>query len=486
MIKEISVINTERIIEIVSKLCKHANLYVSQDVYSQIYGAYQKESYIESKNVLWQILENMKIASQIKRPICQDTGFVVVFAEIGQNVHLEGCDFEEAVNAGVERAYTKNKFRYSIVQDPIFERTNTNTNAPAVIHTKIVPGNTIKIWLVIKGCGSENVGVTRMLKPFAGPDKIVEFAVETVKNSARNSCPPVRLGIGIGGTNDYASFLAKKALVQKVRSEEELMNSDDKIAKIELEIMRRCNELKIGASGFGGDTTVFGVNILSYPTHIATLPVSINFSCHASRYAFVEIFEDKDKYKFQPDYEFGETSNVEGSLRSVNVDDIEAIRSLKAGDRISLSGYIYTARDAAHKKMLENLKSGKGLPIDLKNKIIYYVGPCPPIENEIIGPAGPTTSIRMDKYTPELMERGLIGTIGKGRRSELVIDAIKEHQGIYFITTGGTACLLASKIKEAEVVAYPELGTEAIYRLRLENFPITVAIDSNGENLFNA
>jgi fumarate hydratase class I len=484
---QLSTINTDRIAEVVSKLCKHANLYVSQDVYSQIYNAYQKESYVESKNVLWQILENMKIASQIKRPICQDTGFVVVFAEVGQDVHLEGCAFEDAVNAGVAKAYTKNKFRYSIVQDPIFERTNTNTNAPAVIHTKLVPGNTIKIWLVIKGCGSENVGVTKMLKPFAGPDKIIEFAVETVKNSSRNSCPPVRLGIGIGGTNDYASFLAKKALVQRVRSEEELVSlKDDKVAQIELEIMKQCNALKIGASGFGGDTTVFGVNILSYPTHIATLPMSINFSCHASRYGFVEIFEDKDKYKFQPDYEFGETYNSEGSLRNVNVDDVEAIRSLKAGDRVSLSGYIYTARDAAHKKMQESIQRGEELPINLKNHMIYYVGPCPPIENEIIGPAGPTTSIRMDKYTPELMERGLVGTIGKGRRSDIVIDAIKKHQGIYFITTGGTACLLASKIKEAEVIAYPELGSEAIYRLKIENFPITVAIDSNGENLFNA
>lgn len=484
--KAISTIKTEEIIEIVSKLCKHANLYVSQDVYSRIYNAYLKESYVESKNVLWQILENMKIASQIKRPICQDTGFVVVFAEIGQDVHLEGCAFEDAINLGVAKAYTKNKFRYSIVQDPVFERTNTNTNAPAVIHTKIVPGNTVKIWLVIKGCGSENVGITKMLKPFAGADEIIKCAVEAVENSARNTCPPVRLGIGIGGTLDYATFLSKKALLQPIKSEEELEASDDRVSKMELEILKKANALKIGASGFGGDTTVFGVNILSYPTHIAALPVAINFSCHASRYAYVEIFEDAAKYKFQPDYEFGETTNLEGTLRNINVDDIESVRSLKAGERVFLSGYIYTARDAVHQKMIETLKKGEELPVDIKNKIIYYVGPCPPIENEIIGPAGPTTAARMDKYTPILMDRGLMGSIGKGKRNEEVIESIKRNKGIYFVTTGGTACLLASKIKEAEVVAYPELGTEAIYRLRIEGFPVTVAIDSKGNNIFNS
>ena len=485
MSRNISFINTEKITEIVSKLCKHANLYVSQDVYRQLYGAYQKESYPESKNVLWQILENMKIASQIKRPICQDTGFVVVFAEIGQDVHIEGGLFEDSVNAGVAKAYTENKFRYSIVEDPVFERKNTNTNAPAVIHTKIISGNSIKISLLVKGCGSENVGVIQMLKPFAGAEEIINFAVEAVKNSARNTCPPVRLGIGIGGTLDYATFLSKKALLESARSKEELELSDDKLSKLELEILNRSNDLKIGASGFGGDTTVFGVNILSFPTHIAALPVAVNFSCHASRYAFVEIFEDEVKYKFQPDYEFGKTSDTEEQLKSVNVDDIEALRSLKAGDRVSLSGYIYTARDAAHQKMADALKAGEELPFEIKNKIIYYVGPCPAADNEIIGPAGPTTAARMDKYTPELMNTGLFGSIGKGKRNEEVIESIKNNKGIYFITTGGTACLLAGKIKEAEVIAYPELGSEAIYKLKTENFPVTVAIDSNGNNIFN-
>lgn len=486
MNEKISFINTERIIEIVSKQCKHANLYVSGDVYGQLYNAYLKESYTESKNVLWQILENMKIASEIKRPICQDTGFVVVFAEVGQNVHLEGIPFEDAINLGVEKSYTKNKFRYSIVQDPIFERTNTNTNGPAVVHTRIIPGNTVKISLVIKGCGSENAGITQMFKPFAGSEEIIEFAVNAVNNSARNTCPPVRLGIGIGGTIDYAAFLSKKALLQPVKSQEALEAANDKVSKTELEILKRSNELKIGASGFGGDTTVFGVNILSYPTHIAALPVALNFSCHASRYAFVEIFEDTEKYKFQPDYEFESICNIEGKITEIDVDDTESVRKLKEGDRVSLSGYIYTARDAAHKKMFDTVKAGQELPFDIKNKIIYYVGPCPPVENEIIGPAGPTTSARMDKYTPKLMDMGLTGSIGKGKRNDEVTEAVKRNKGIYFITTGGTACLLASKIKEAEVIAYPELGAEAIYRLKIDKFPLTVAIDSEGNNIFDS
>jgi len=480
--KTITTIKTEDITDIVSKLCKHANLYVSQDVYNQLYGAYLKESYTDSKDVLWQILENMKIASETKRPICQDTGFVVVFAEIGQDVRLVGKNFEDAINLGVAKAYTKNKFRYSIVQDPIFERTNTNTNAPAVIHTKIVPGNTIRISLVIKGCGSENAGVTLMLKPFAGAEEIIESAVQAVKNSARNSCPPVRLGIGIGGTMDYASFLSKKALLQPVRSEEILELTDDKVAKMELEILRRCNALKIGASGFGGDTTVFGVNILSYPTHIAALPVAINFSCHASRYAYVEINQDNVKYKFQPDYEFGETFGYEGPAKNISVDDIDAIKNLKKGDRVSLSGYIYTARDAAHQKMTETINNGQELPIDIRNKLIYYAGPCPATENEIIGPAGPTTAARMDKFTPPLMEMGLLGSIGKGKRNNEVIESIKKNRGVYLLTTGGIACLLANKIKEAEVVAYPELGSEAIYKMKIEDFPVTVGVDSTGDS----
>ena len=273
-------------------------------------------------------------------------------------------------------------------------------------------------------------------------------------------------------------------ITASVKSEEELELSDDKVSQMELKILKMSNELKIGASGFGGDTTVFGVNILSYPTHIAALPVALNFSCHASRYAFAEVFEDEVKYKFQPDYEFGQTSNVEENINKVQVDDFEEIKLLKAGDRVSINGYIYTARDAAHQKMIETINNGQELPFDIKNKIIYYVGPCPPIENEIIGPAGPTTAARMDKYTPTLMDRGLIGSIGKGKRNEEVIESIKKNKGVYFITTGGTACLLASKIKEAEVIAYPELGAEAIYKLKIENFPVTVAIDSDGNNIF--
>ncbi|MFH0703154.1 MAG: fumarate hydratase [bacterium] len=483
----ISRIKSEKITEIVFNLCKQANLYISKDVYNTILNSYTKEKSSKSKYILWQILENIRLASELKRPICQDTGIVVIFAEIGQNVFIEGDNFENAVNQGVKEAYKNNFFRKSIIDDPIFKRINTNTNIPAVIYTKLINSNSIKISLAVKGCGSENMSTVKMLKPSAGIEGIVDFAVETVRKAGSNPCPPVRLGIGIGGTLDYAAFLSKKALLEPIKTEKELelLSLTNNTAKLELEILQKTNDLKIGAAGFGGNTTVFGVNILDFPTHIAALPVAININCHASRHAKAEIFENNIKYYFDDfQYKFEEICNQKKLYKQVNTDDAASLKNLKTGDEILLSGYIYTARDAAHKKLIECIDKNEDLPIDIKDKIIYYTGPCPKQENEIIGPAGPTTSCRMDKYTPALLERGLLGSIGKGERSSQVIESIIDNKGIYLVATGGAAVLLSQKITEAKVIAYPELGPEAIYKLKIEKFPVIVAIDSNGNNIF--
>jgi fumarate hydratase class I len=525
MKQELIEILTDKITEAVYNLCKQANIYIPKDVYASLYDSYVNEKSSRAKNVLWQILENIKLASESGRPICQDTGVVVVFAEIGQNAHISGLPLEEAINKGVETAYNDCFFRKSIVKDPIFTRVNTGTNTPAVIHTKIVAGNTIKLTIAIKGCGSENMSAAKMLKPAAGVQGIIDFIVETVKTAGANPCPPIRLGIGVGGTMDYATLLSKKALLEPIKSESvlqqmcyasiqaakplnqkfnETIPSDittatvltdinmwqpqelpDKITKLELEILKKLNKLNIGAAGLGGDTTVFGVNILHSPTHIAALPVAVNINCHASRHASAVIVEDKIKYNFDNyQYEFADFQENESFDVRVETSETEKIRSLKAGQKVLLSGYIYTARDAAHKKLIDCINMGEDFPIDIKDKIIYYVGPCPSMPDEIIGPAGPTTAGRMDKFTPVLLERDLLGMIGKGERSEQVRDSIKENKGIYFVATGGAACLLQQRIIESEVIAYPELGAEAIFKLKIKDFPVIVAIDSNGESVF--
>ena len=528
MKKKINIIKSSQITEAVFNLCNQANIYIPKDVYNAILESYKREPSARAKNILAQLLENIKLASITRRPICQDTGMVVAFVDIGQNVFIEGDPIDEAINNGVEKSYRESFFRKSIVDDPIFDRVNTGNNTPAIIHTKIIPGNSIKMSISTKGCGSENMSAAGMLKPSAGIQGIIDFIVKTVKNAGANPCPPIRLGIGIGGSLEYSALLSKRALLEPIRSEASLLNLcyarmqatkvfmrnatdafssilpsfqtiindvdlwqpsefSDRIAKLELNILKSLNQLKIGPSGMGGNTTVFGVNVLTYPTHIAALPVTVNINCNASRHASAKITNEGILYNFDNfQYDFEELPPDSDIIKKLSTDNINGIKDLKVGEIVHLSGYIYTARDAAHKNLVECINNGEDLPFDIKNKIIYYVGPCPAANNEIIGPAGPTTSARMDKYAPILTEYGLLGSIGKGQRSEKVIKSIIENKGIYFCATGGAACLLQQKIKEAQVVAYPELGPEAVYKLKIEDFPLIVAIDSEGNNIFTS
>jgi len=483
MISKTVRINTKLITKAVAELCKKANIMMTDDTYQALSRAYENESSSKAKNVLAQILKNARLAAFLERPLCQDTGLVVVFAEIGQNVHLVGSSFEDAVNQGVSNCYIRNYFRKSVVKKPLFTRINTESNTPAVIHTKIVPGNSIKLSVSIKGAGSENMSAVKMFKPSADSSEIVDFVVKTVKQAGANPCPPIRLGIGIGGSFEQAAILAKKALLEPIKSEEYLKKraEKDKIAELQCEIFKKVNELGIGAAGMGGNNTIYGVNILTSSTHIAALPVAVNINCHSSRHAEAIITENDINYNYEPfKYDFLNDLPVDSSVRTISLDDISAIKKLKAGDEVLLSGIIYTARDAAHKELINCINSNQELPFDIKNKIIFYVGPCPAMKGEIIGPSGPTTASRMDRFAPVLYDLGMLGSIGKGERSPEVVESIKKNQGVYFITSGGIAVLLSQKIKKAEIIAFPGLGPEAIYRLEVENFPVVVGIDSKG------
>ena len=489
--KSKTVINTSQITKAVRLLCEQASYFLPQDVFEGLQDMYIKEESKLGKNLLEHIISNAFLASKSKRPMCQDTGLTVVFIDIGQDVSLEGKDLTEAINDGIELAYKEGYLRKSVVDDPVFERKNTKTNTPGVIHTRIVPGNKIKLVIAPKGGGSENMSALRMLKPAEGEDGIVKFVVDTVRTAGANPCPPINVGVGIGGTMEYASYLAKKALLNQVTPLKDLEEKakTDKKAALELRILNEIQKTGVGTQGLGGTLTAFNVSIEMYPCHIASMPVAININCHAARHAEITLdgstsIPEELKADFDiPEPEFAsDTSDLKKVSLPLKDEDIA---NLKAGDSVLLNGYIYTGRDAAHKRLVECVKNNQPMPVDIKGQTLYYVGPCPAKGDEVIGPAGPTTSGRMDAYTPQMLELGLKGMIGKGYRNDAVIDAIKKHKAVYFVSTGGAGALLAQRIKEAEVVAYDDLGPEAIYKLTIEDFPVTVCIDSKGNNYYD-
>lgn len=435
-------IKSSIITDAVSYLCQKAACFLPKEIYQALQNFDCGE-----------ILLNAHLAHKTKRPICQDTGITVVFVDIGRDILIEGENLDTAINRGVEKGYKEGFLRKSIVDDPLFTRKNTETNTPAVIHTRIAPGNTIKITVTLKGSGSENKSAVKMLNPADGVEGIVNFVEQTVKTAGSSACPPVYAGVGIGGTMETAALLAKRALLKSPGPESEFEN----------QIYEKIKHM------------AFGVSVETHACHIAGLPVAVNLSCHAARHAHMVIDEKTViPQKIEPDFEI--PCNMDkldySGYKKINLPlKSEDISGLKEGDRVLLSGEVYTARDAAHKKFV-----GQGIPFDIKGRTIYYTGPCPAADNEIIGPAGPTTSGRMDNYTPHLLEKGLKAMIGKGARDKKVIESVKKNKAVYFEATGGAACLLSQKIKGAEVIAYPELGTEAIFRLKVEDFPVIVSL----------
>jgi len=453
--------------------------------------AYHNEASPAAKDAIGQILTNSRLCALGHRPICQDTGIVVAFVNVGMDVRWATSQtVEEMVNEGVRQAYTdpSNPLRASMVTDPAGKRTPTRDNTPAVVHTSLVPGNTVTVYLAAKGGGSENKAKLAMLNP---SDDVVDWVVQTVEKLGAGWCPPGILGVGIGGTAEKATLLAKQSLFEPVNMAE-LKARGPKNADEELRITLhdRINALGIGAQGLGGLTTVLDVKIRTFGTHASSKPVAIVPNCAATRHIHFTLdgtgpalleppkLEDWPQIDWQPS----------AQAKRVNLDMLnrDEVATWKPGETLLLSGRLLTGRDAAHKRLVDLLNRGQALPpgLDFTNKLIYYVGPVDAIPGEIIGPAGPTTATRMDKFTePMLAKTGLLGMIGKAERGPQAIEAIKRHRAAYLIATGGAAYLVAKAIKSARILAFPELGMEAVHEFVVEDMPVTVAVDVNGESL---
>ncbi|GJM12879.1 MAG: fumarate hydratase class I [Pseudohongiella sp.] len=486
-----TLIRNEDVIQSVADALQYISYYHPIDFVKAVNEAYEREESPAAKDAMAQILINSRLCAEGKRPICQDTGIVTVFLKVGMDVQWEGdLELESMVNEGVRRAYLHpdNVLRASILSDPAGARKNTKDNTPAVIHTQIVPGNKLEVKLAAKGGGSENKSKLVMLNP---SDSIVDWVERTLPTMGAGWCPPGMLGIGIGGTAEKAAVLAKEALMDPIDIHElRARGPSNRVEELRLEIMDRANSLGIGAQGLGGLTTVLDVKILDYPTHAASLPVAMIPNCAATRHAHFTL-DGSGIAEFEPpslDQWPEIVWDVGPRARKVNLDEItrEDIASWEPGETLLLSGTMLTGRDAAHKRLLTMLEKGEGLPagVDFNNKFIYYVGPVDPVRDEVIGPAGPTTATRMDKFTDSLLEQtGLIGMIGKAERGTVGIEAIKKHKAVYLMAVGGAAYLVSKAIRKSKIVAFEDLGMEAIHEFTVEEMPVTVAVDVNGTSV---
>jgi fumarate hydratase class I len=486
-----TLIRNEDVIQSVADALQYISYYHPIDFITAVHEAYEREESSAAKDAMAQILINSRMCAEGRRPICQDTGIVVVFLKVGMQVQWEGdIALEAMVNEGVRRAYLHpdNVLRASIVSDPAGARKNTRDNTPAVIHMQIVPGSEIEVKLAAKGGGSENKSKLVMLNP---SDSIVDWVEKTLPTMGAGWCPPGMLGIGIGGTAEKAALLAKESLMDPIDIHElRARGPSNRIEELRLEIMDRANSLGIGAQGLGGLTTVLDVKILDHPTHAASLPVAMIPNCAATRHAHFTL-DGNGIAEFTPpslDLWPEIVWDVGPRARKVNLDTLtpDAITSWEPGETLLLSGTMLTGRDAAHKRLLAMLEKGEGLPegVDFNNKFIYYVGPVDAVRDEVIGPAGPTTATRMDKFTDELLEKtGLIGMIGKAERGKEGIEAIKKHKAVYLMAVGGAAYLVSKAIRKARIVAFEDLGMEAIHEFTVEEMPVTVAVDVNGTSV---
>ncbi|NNJ90213.1 MAG: fumarate hydratase [Gammaproteobacteria bacterium] len=485
-----TVIKQSDFIQSIAEGFQFISYYHPKDYIDALYHAYLKEQSPAARDAMAQILVNSRMCAEGKRPICQDTGSAVVFLEIGMDVQWDAeLSVEEMVNEGVRQAYNHpdNILRASIVSDPLGARKNTRDNTPAIIHTRVVKGDKVEIKLAAKGGGSENKSKFTVLNPSAS---LIDWVLETVPTLGAGWCPPGMLGIGVGGTAEKAMMLAKESLMEPVNIQELMEKGPScRAEEIRLELYEKINALGIGAQGLGGMTTVLDVKIADFPTHAASLPVGMIPNCAATRH--IEFALDGSgpalltppSLSDWPDV----TWEVSEDTKQVNLDTVtrEEINSWQPGDRLLLSGKILTGRDAAHKRIADLLAKGEPMPegVDLTNRFIYYVGPVDPVGDEVVGPAGPTTSTRMDKYTEMMLgETGLVGMIGKAERGPIAIEAIKKHQGIYLMAVGGAAYLVSQAIKSSRMVAFEELGMEAIREFEIENMPVTVAVDVNGNS----
>jgi fumarate hydratase class I len=483
-----SLIRQDDFIESIAQALQFISYYHPKDFITALHEAYQREESPAAKDAMAQILINSRMCAEGKRPICQDTGIVTVFIKIGMSVQWEATlSVSDMVNEGVRMAYqnSDNPLRASILRDPAGTRTNTRDNTPAVVHTEFVIGNTIEIDIAAKGGGSEAKAKFAMLNP---SDNIVDWVLKTVPTMGAGWCPPGILGIGIGGTAEKAMLLAKQACMGSIDIHElKAKGATNRLEELRLELIEKVNALGIGAQGLGGLTTVLDIKILDYPTHAANLPIAIIPNCAATRHIHF-VLDGSGVAQFTPpnldDYPC--IAQNASTARKVNLGTLthNDIQSWQVGETLLLNGTLLTGRDAAHKRLCEMLDRGEPLPVDFSNKFIYYVGPVDAVRDEVVGPAGPTTATRMDKFTAPLLENtGLLGMIGKSERGSEAIAQIKKHQSIYLIAVGGAAYLVSKAIKQAKVLAFADLGMEAIHEFVVEDMPVTVAVDTKGNSI---
>ena len=485
-----TVIRKQDVISSVADALQYISYYHPLDFVQALEKAYEKEESQAAKDAIAQILINSRMSAEGHRPICQDTGIVTCFVNIGMDVRWETDQtVQQMVDEGVRQAYNNpdNPLRASVLMDPAGKRINTKDNTPAVVHINMVPGNKVEIQIAAKGGGSENKTKMVMLNP---SDDIAEWVEKTLPTMGAGWCPPGMLGIGIGGTAEKAAVLAKESLMEHIDIQELIDKGPENAEEeLRLDIFNRVNKLGIGAQGLGGLTTVVDVKIKTAPTHAASKPVCLIPNCAATRHVHFTLDGSgpaeltPPKLEEWPDITWEAGANT----RRVNLDEItkEDVQEWKTGETVLLSGKILTGRDAAHKRIQGMLESGEGLPegVDLKGKFIYYVGPVDAVGDEAVGPAGPTTSTRMDKFTDMMLEEtGIMGMIGKAERGPATVESIKQHKSVYLMAVGGAAYLVAKAIKKARVVAFEDLGMEAIYEFEIEDMPVTVAVDSNGVN----
>ena len=480
------------LIESVAAALQYISYYHPSDYISHLASAYAREQSPAAKDAIAQILTNSKMSATGHRPMCQDTGIVNVFLKVGMDVRFEGfsAGLEDAINEGVRRGYNHpdNTLRASVVDDPQFARKNTKDNTPAVIFTQIVPGNTLDITVAAKGGGSENKSKMIMLNP---SDSVVDWVLKTVPTMGAGWCPPGMLGIGIGGTAEKAVLLAKESLMDDLDMYQLLEKSSKggvmtQVEDLRLELYHKVNALGIGAQGLGGLTTVLDVKIKMYPTHAASKPVAMIPNCAATRHAHFVMDGSGPVYLNPPSLDLWPNVNWTADTQKSKRVDLNTltkaeVASWKPGQTLLLNGKMLTGRDAAHKRIQDMLAKGEKLPVDFTNRVIYYVGPVDPVGNEAVGPAGPTTATRMDKFTEMMLaQTGLISMVGKAERGPTAIDAIKKHQSAYLMAVGGAAYLVSKAIKQAKVVGFADLGMEAIYEFDVVDMPVTVAVDSGG------
>ncbi|MFU8784036.1 fumarate hydratase [Aliidiomarina sp.] len=482
-------IRQQDFIDSIEDALQFISYYHPLDFVNALAEAHEKEQSEAAKNAIAQMLVNSRMSAQGHRPLCQDTGIVTCFVKVGMDVQWDKTNMtiQEMVDEGTRRAYLNpdNPLRASIVADPAGARKNTKDNTPAVVYIDMVPGAEIEVAIAAKGGGSENKTKMVMLNP---SDSIADWVVEILPKMGAGWCPPGMLGIGIGGTAEKSAVLAKEALMDPVDIHELIARGPETAEEeLRLEIYDRVNKLGIGAQGLGGLTTVVDVKIKSLPTHAASKPVTMIPNCAATRHVHFHLDGSgpaelqPPKLEDWPDITF----EVGDNARRVNLDTLTAadVREWKMGETVLLSGKLLTGRDAAHKRIKDMLDNGEPLPVDFSNKFIYYVGPVDPVGDEVVGPAGPTTATRMDKFTDLMLEKsGIIGMIGKAERGQATVASIAEHKAVYLMAVGGAAYLVAKAIKKAEVVAFADLGMEAIYEFEVEDMPVTVAVDSNGNN----